>query len=86
MERILEQHADHSSGWAPPWFLVFPVFLFCRYPGIVLPVGVAPQQDPHMFEREALHSDRRSRLSHTADYWCRGIQPVQSGCLSQRKK
>ena len=62
------------------------MFLVCRYPGIVLPVGVALQWDPHMFEREVSDSDRRSRLSHTANYWCRRIQPVQSGCLSQRKK
>ena len=62
------------------------MFLVCRYPGIVLPVGVALQRDPHMFEHEVSDSDRRSRLSHTANYWCRRIQPVRSGCLSQRKK
>ena len=65
---------------------MFPVFLVCSYPGIELPVGVALQPDPHMFEREVSDLDRQSRFGRTANCWCLRIQPVQSSCFGRRKK
>ena len=65
---------------------MFLVFLVCRYPGIVLPVGVASPPDPHMSEREVLDLDRRSRSASTANCWCLRTQPVHSRCFGQRTK